>query len=335
MAAEKKSKKPTEQVSRRAVSAKFCSTCSRTILICSARRSAAAADDVHAEIFGEMDNLFCKSLRRFVIMLRAVFDFGQTGVRQNRHGNFGEFSHRYFKDSAICFGPVPQFIPITSIGNGSSAVSAAQISVPLSIVPKVSIVTCAMTGILTFRFWQKIQKSRQSRFRLQKILTGFDDKQINPPSYKPAHLLIISLFQIPKRNMPERRQFRSRSDRTGDKTRLCFGRIIIGDMLRHLRRFEIHIVSFFDNPEFRQNDFRTAESIRFNHIAARFEKIAMNNLNRVRRRVNQILRTILKIRAAEIFQRQAPATANCVPIAPSKTTIFSFNKSRNFISIFL
>jgi hypothetical protein len=43
-------------------------------------------------------------------------------------------------------GPVPQFMPMTSTGKGSSAVSAAPISVPGSIVPNVSIVTCAMTG---------------------------------------------------------------------------------------------------------------------------------------------------------------------------------------------
>ena len=53
----------------------------------------------------------------------------------------GEFSASQRKLSVMCFGPVPQFIPITSIGNGSSAVKAAPISVPLSIVPKTSIVT--------------------------------------------------------------------------------------------------------------------------------------------------------------------------------------------------
>ncbi len=49
----------------------------------------------------------------------------------------------------MCRGPVPQFVPITSIGNGARAVNAAAISVPLSIVPKVSIVTCAITGNAT------------------------------------------------------------------------------------------------------------------------------------------------------------------------------------------
>ena len=44
------------------------------------------------------------------------------------------------------FGPVPQFMPMTSIGKGSSAVSAALISVPGNIVPHGSMVTCAMTG---------------------------------------------------------------------------------------------------------------------------------------------------------------------------------------------
>ncbi len=38
--------------------------------------------------------------------------------------------------SVMLRGPVPQFMPMTSMGNGSSAVSAAPISVPLSIVPE-------------------------------------------------------------------------------------------------------------------------------------------------------------------------------------------------------
>ncbi len=48
--------------------------------------------------------------------------------------------------SAISAGPVAQFRPIMSMPSGSSAVSAAPISEPSSIVPVVSTVTCTMTG---------------------------------------------------------------------------------------------------------------------------------------------------------------------------------------------
>src|SRR5690606_40296256 len=48
---------------------------------------------------------------------------------------------------------------------GSSAVSAAPISVPLSIVPNVSMVTCAITGIRVFDCskWSKIAASEDRK----------------------------------------------------------------------------------------------------------------------------------------------------------------------------
>ncbi len=104
--------------------------------------------------------------------------------------------------------------------------------------------------------------------------------------------------------MPKRRQFRPRTNRTRNKPLMIRRRIIIRQTLRHLRRFEIHIVSFFDNPELRQNDFRTAKAIRFNNINARLQKVRVNDLDRRRFRIKQILRTILKILPAPIFNRK-------------------------------
>ncbi len=49
--------------------------------------------------------------------------------------------------SDISAGPVAQFSPITSMPSGSSAVSAAPISLPSSIVPVVSTVTWVISGI--------------------------------------------------------------------------------------------------------------------------------------------------------------------------------------------
>ena len=51
---------------------------------------------------------------------------------------------RYRRCSLISPGPVAQFSPIMSMPSGSRAVSAAAISLPSSIAPVVSIVTCAM-----------------------------------------------------------------------------------------------------------------------------------------------------------------------------------------------
>ena len=58
-------------------------TRSTTSLMMLRRRAAAAADDVCAEILCKMFDLSGKALGRLVIILLAVLDLGQTGVRQD------------------------------------------------------------------------------------------------------------------------------------------------------------------------------------------------------------------------------------------------------------
>ena len=104
--------------------------------------------------------------------------------------------------------------------------------------------------------------------------------------------------------MSERRQFRSRSNRTGDETRFGKRRIIIRQPFSKLRRFQIDIVGLRDHPEFRQHDFAAAEAVRFDDITADFQKSDVNFFNRFGFRIKQIFRAVLKIRAAPIFNRQ-------------------------------
>ena len=59
---------------------------------------------------------------------------------------FGLLPHRTRTCSDISFGPVAQFIPITSMSYGSREPRAAEISVPSSSVPIDSTVTEVMTG---------------------------------------------------------------------------------------------------------------------------------------------------------------------------------------------
>ena len=250
-----------------------------------------------------MDDLFCKTLRRFVVMLFAVFDFRQTGVRQNRHGNFGMFAQIFhgfrhlFRSRAAIH---PDHVNRKRFERSQSRADLR----PVEHRPESLDRNLRDDRNFDFSFLEKFKNRHQSRLRLQQILTSFDNKQIRTAVIKPANLLVISRFQITKRNMPERRQFRPRTNRTGDKTRFFIRRIIIRQTLRHLRRFEVDIVSFFDNPELRQNDFRTAETVRFDDINARFQKIAVNDLNRLRLRIKQIFRAILKILPAPIFNRK-------------------------------
>ena len=47
------------------------------------RRAAAAADNIRTKIFRKMLNLRGETFRRFVVMLFAVLNFGQTCIRQD------------------------------------------------------------------------------------------------------------------------------------------------------------------------------------------------------------------------------------------------------------
>ena len=57
-----------------------------------------------------------------------------------------ECCERWRRCSLISYGPVAQLMPMTSTPSGSMAASAAPISVPGSIRPVTSMVTCAWMG---------------------------------------------------------------------------------------------------------------------------------------------------------------------------------------------
>ena len=109
-------------------------------------RAAAAADQRHAIVAHEALVEIGQALGREVVGGDAVFTlrgrpaFGSTDTRRD------EFSPRKRTCSCIRSGPVAQLKPMTSTSSASSAGRAAAISVPMSMVPVVSIVTCVMIG---------------------------------------------------------------------------------------------------------------------------------------------------------------------------------------------
>ena len=104
--------------------------------------------------------------------------------------------------------------------------------------------------------------------------------------------------------MPKRRQFRSRPDRTGNKPWFVISRVITRDPFGKLCRPQIHIISLIRDPKFGQHNLAAAKAVRLDHIAADIEERLMHRLDRIRPRVKQILRAVLKRRAAPFVDRQ-------------------------------
>ena len=108
---------------------------------------------------------------------RPAFGITETGIVECRD--------RCRRCSLISAGPVAQFRPIMSMPSGSSAVSAAPISDPSSIVPVVSTVTCTMIGIRrsssSIAMWQPRTAALDCRMSWQVSMR----KASAPPSSMP------------------------------------------------------------------------------------------------------------------------------------------------------
>ena len=106
------------------------------------RRAAAAADEGEAEVAGEVVVRVGQLLRASAGRARRRLpSIGQAGVGHAGQADRGRAATRWRRCSLISAGPVAQLRPIRSMPSGSSAVSAAPISEPSSIVPVVSTVT--------------------------------------------------------------------------------------------------------------------------------------------------------------------------------------------------
>ena len=105
------------------------------------------------------------------------------------------------------------------MSKGSSAVRAAPISVPINIVPIVSIVIEATTGTRSFLSAKYLKIAASADF-LQQVLTCLNNQQVGASFDKSRGLFVIGLAHFGKRDMSERRELRRRAYRTGNEPRM-------------------------------------------------------------------------------------------------------------------
>ena len=159
---------------------------------------------------------------------------------------------------------------------------------PLSIVPKVFAVTPSRGGKLDFPF-PKIQKRAQRGLSSSKLFrTGFGDKHINAARHTPAHVLFVDVFKFSVKDVQRSAIVYSRSDGTGDKTRM---RAVEKSFAK---RFVANSAAFFylhrskvGDSEFLQHDFAAAETV-VSLTSTPTSKNRVNFFNRFRALYKQI-----------------------------------------------
>src|SRR4051812_12405777 len=104
--------------------------------------------------------------------------------------------------------------------------------------------------------------------------------------------------------MPKRRQLSSRPDRSGDETRMVFGRIIGRYTPRQLRRLFVYVVRLICDAKLGQHDLAAAKAVGLDDVAADIQEALVHALDNVGPCVKQILRTVLKVRPTPIVYRQ-------------------------------
>ena len=81
-------------------------------------------------------------------------------------------------------------------------------------------------------------------------------------------------------------------------------RVIVCEPLREFGCLLVHIVCLVRNAEFGENDFASAKTVRLDHVAPDIEKAGMYLFDNIGPRIEKVFRTILKIRAAPVVDRQ-------------------------------
>src|SRR5205085_2507756 len=153
--------------------------------------AATAADDVDAEISGEVCDLRCERFGRLAVMLRAVFDFRQTRVWQHRDGQrrvLAEIAdalrHVLWASTAVHADDINrERLKRSQRGANLRAVEhrAEDFDGYLS-----------NDGKATLDLLEVIEDGGERSFRLQQILACFDDEEINAAIVETAYLFAVS-----------------------------------------------------------------------------------------------------------------------------------------------
>ena len=265
--------------------------------------AAASANNIRSKILCKMLDLGRKTLRRLVIMLFTVLNLGQTGVWQNRNRQ-----RRILTQITKTVGHMlrPGAAVHTNNINWKRLKSGQSRTDLRAIEHRPENLDCDRGDHRKFDLLllKMLKDGCQRGLCLQQILTRFDHQKVGTAINQTANLFDVSGFQIVICDMPERRQFRPRSDGTRNETRFVVCRITARHPLCQFRRLKINIVGLIRDPKLDQYNFASAKAVRLDNIAPDIQKRRMDSLDSIGPCIKQILGAVLKIRPAPILDRQ-------------------------------
>ena len=204
--------------------------------------------------------------------------------------------------SAISRGPVAQFIPSAASGNADSAAMTAGISVPTSIVPVVSIVTCAMSGTLrpssciaSSIAWIAILHWRMSWQVSTRIRSAPPSRRPRPCSWYDASRTFGSTWPSVGSFVP------GPADPTTNRGRVR-RRVLLAGRARDLGGAAVQLAGLVRDPELCEDDLVRPERVGLDRVAARGEVRLVDRLHGVRPGLAQDLHAVLE--ALEVRKRQ-------------------------------
>ncbi len=121
-------------------------------------------------------------------------------------------------------------MPSTSGRIAASDTRAAPISLPTSIRPVVSIVTCTCSGTGAARRLHRPPAGDHRRLDLQQVHARLDEEQVDAALEQPGGLLLVGVAQLGEADVPEARQLRAGTDRAGDVAGAAVGGEVVGDL---------------------------------------------------------------------------------------------------------
>ena len=157
------------------------------------RGAAAAADDAHAEVGDEPLEMVGELAGREVVV-RAPVDDARAGRRWGAPRSAGrQCCERWRRCSVISRGPVAQLRPNTSGFIARSETSAAPISVPTSIRPVVSIVTCTWMRDAPALGRHRPTSADHRRLGLQEVVARLDEEEVDATLEEAAGLHLVGV----------------------------------------------------------------------------------------------------------------------------------------------
>ena len=204
--------------------------------------------------------------------------------------------------SLISAGPVEQFSPMRSTPSASSAVSAAPISEPSSIVPVVSTATCATTGTTAALVGHRPAHAQDGRLGLQEVLAGLDDDRVGPARDEAAAALGVGVAEADERLVAQRRQLRAGADRAEHVPRPVRCRDLVGHLAGQHGALLGELADPFGDVVLGEVGQVRAEGVGLDGVRARLEVGAVDGADHVGPGVVEDL--VAALEAREIVEHQ-------------------------------